>query len=313
MTDRPEVLVTAPLPAPSLEKLRASFLVHHAVGKSESAQAIEKYGANIRAVLASGSRGFTAAEIAKLPKLGVICALGAGYEGIDAAAAKARGIAVTHAVGTNNNTVADQAMGLLISVVRALSRSERMLRAGQWEEFSESRPCVYGKKIGILGLGAIGTMIAKRARGFDLEVRYHNRNKRSDVPYLYCATVEELAEQSDFLVVACVGGPSTRHLVNRKVLKALGPKGYVVNVARGTVIDTEALIAALAAGEIAGAALDVLENEPEVPEALKEFPNVVLTPHFGGRSHEAQALGIVQAIDNLTAFFAGKPVLTPVD
>jgi D-3-phosphoglycerate dehydrogenase len=313
MVDRPEVLVTAPLPAPSLEKLQANFTVHHAVGKSESAAVIEKHGANIRAVLASGSRGFTAAEIAKLPNLGIICALGAGYEGIDAAAAKARGIAVTHAVGTNNNTVADQAMGLLIAVVRALSRSERMLRAGQWEEFNESRPCVYGKNIGILGLGAIGTMIAKRALGFDLEVRYHNRNKRGDVPYIYCRSVKELAERSDFLVIACVGGPSTHHIVNREVLKALGPKGYVVNVARGTVIDTEALIGALAANEIAGAALDVLENEPQVPEALLNFPNVVLTPHFGGRSHEAQALGIVQAIDNLTAFFAGKALLTPID
>jgi D-3-phosphoglycerate dehydrogenase / 2-oxoglutarate reductase len=312
MTDRPQILVTAPLPAPSLEKLKAAFVVHHAVDKMESAKVIAQHGADIRAVLASGSRGFTAGEMDKLPALGLIAALGAGYDGIDVAAAKARDIAVTHAVGTNNNTVADQAMGLLISVVRALPRAERMLRAGQWEEFSESRPCVYGKKIGILGLGAIGAMIAKRAQGFDLEVRYHNRNKRSDVPYIYCASPVELARDSDFLVIACPGGVETRHLVNRKVLHALGPKGYVVNVARGSVIDTDSLIAALVCGEIAGAALDVIENEPEVPQALLDFPNVVMTPHFGGRSHEAQALGIVQAIDNLTAFFADKPLLTPV-
>lgn len=311
MTDRQEILVVTPLPAPSLEKLRASYIVHYAPKKQERAPAIKAHSANIRAVLASGSRGFTAEEIAGLPKLGVICALGAGYDQIDAAAAKARGIPVTHAVGTNNNTVADQAMGLLLSVVRALPRAERMLRTGKWEEFTESRPAVYGKKIGILGLGGIGMMIARRAVGFDLEVRYHNRNRRSDVPYFYCSSTVELARESDFLVIACPGGAETRHMVNREVLRALGPKGFVVNVARGTVIDTDALIAALVDGEIAGAALDVIENEPKVPEALLEFPNVVLTPHFGGRSPEAQAAGIAQAIENIDAYFAGKPLLTP--
>ena len=197
-------------------------------------------------------------------------------------------------------------------VVRALSRAERTLRAGRWEEFTEARPCVYGKRLGILGLGAIGEMVARRAAGFDLSVRYHNRRKRDELPYAYRPSPVDLASDSDFLIVACPGGAETRHLVDREVLRALGPRGYLVNVARGTVVDTDALIAALTAGEIAGAALDVIENEPQVPEALMEFPNVVLTPHFGGRSHEAQALGIAQAIENIEAFFAGKPLLTPI-
>lgn len=307
-----DVLVAIKLPPGSLEKLQAEFTVHFAPTPAERAKVYAEHGAKIGAVLSSGSRGFTADDIAALPNLGLICAHGAGFENIAADAAKAHGIVVTHSVGNNNATVADHAMGLLIAVVRAIPRAERTLREGRWETFTESRPAVHGKKLGILGLGAIGAAIARRAASFDMTIRYHNRTRRADVAYEYEDSPAALAAASDFLVIACPGGPATRHLVNREVLKALGPKGYVVNVGRGTVIDTEALIAALTAGEIAGAALDVLDGEPRVPEALLAFPNVVLTPHFGGRSPESAAAGIDQVIANMKAFFARLPVLTPI-
>ncbi|MDY7565576.1 2-hydroxyacid dehydrogenase [Pseudomonas sp. RTC3] len=278
---------------------------------AERAKAIETHGAQINAVLTRGPLGFYADEIAALPHLEIICVIGAGYEHVDLEATGARNITVTNGAGVNAPSVADHALALLLSLVRDIPRADASVRRGEWRKVM--RPSLAGKRLGILGLGAVGMAIAKRAAlGFDMSVSYHNRQPRSDVPYAYCASPVELASASDFFIVATPGGAETLQLVDKHVLDALGPHGFIVNIARASVISTADLIDALEHDRIAGAALDVFDNEPQVPDALKALSNVVLTPHVAGLSPEASQ-GTVQLVaDNLLAYFSGQPVLTPV-
>lgn len=278
---------------------------------ADKARAVHAHGADIRAVLTRGTTGFDAQDIAALPNLGIICALGAGYEGIDLSAARARGITVTNSPGVNAGAVADHALALLLAVVRGIPAADASVRRGEWQR--ALRPGISGKRLGILGLGAVGDAIAARAAGgFAMAVHYHARTPRPSSPYGYCPDAVALAHASDFLVVATPGGAGTRHLINADVLTALGPSGFLVNIARGSVVDTAALVDALQAGAIAGAALDVFENEPNVPDDLKRCPNLVLTPHIAGRSPDAVRATVQHVADNLAAYFAGRPVLTPV-
>ncbi|MNV48025.1 Glyoxylate/hydroxypyruvate reductase B [compost metagenome] len=251
-------------------------------------------------------------EISALPNLKIICVIGAGYEMVDLQTAADRGITVTNGAGVNASSVADHAMALLLSLVRDIPRCDAAVRRGEWPKIM--RPSLAGKRLGILGLGAVGMAIAKRAAaGFDMSVCYHNRQHRSDVPYDFCSTPTELARASDFLVIATPGGLGTKHLINRQVLDALGPKGFLVNIARASVVVTADLITALEQRRIAGAALDVFDDEPQVPDALKSLPNAVLTPHVAGLSPEATQ-GTVELVGrNLVAFFSGQPVLTPIE
>lgn len=291
----------------------AGFALHIAPTPEQRAATIAERGADIRAVITNGSTGCFADEIAAMPQLGLVCAVGAGYENIDLAAAAARGIAVTNGAGTNDASVADHAMALLMSVVRGIPQADLAVRDGRWNRARQPRPMLFGKKLGVLGLGNIGNQIAARAhRGFEMQVAYCNRKPRTDSPYLYCKTPAELAAWCDFMVVAAPGGAGTRHLVNADVLAALGPDGYLVNIARGSVVDTAALIDALRDRRIGGAALDVVEGEPEVPEGLLPLANVVLTPHISGRSPEAVFAVTSLVLKNLAAHLAGAPVLTPV-
>jgi len=202
-------------------------------------------------------------------------------------------------------------MALLLSLVRDIPRCDAAVRRGEWPKIM--RPSLAGKRLGILGLGAVGMAIAKRASaGFDMSIYYHNRQHRRDVPYTFCKTPTELARASDFLIVATPGGMGTRQLINRQVLDALGPNGFIVNIARASVIATADLISALEQRRIAGAALDVFDAEPKVPDALKTLNNVILTPHVAGLSPEATQ-GTVELVGkNLVAFFSGQPVLTPI-
>jgi lactate dehydrogenase-like 2-hydroxyacid dehydrogenase len=279
---------------------------------AERAEAIDRHAGQIDAVLTRGPLGLYADEIAALPNLKIICVIGAGYEHVDLQAAADRGITVTNGAGVNASSVADHAMALLLSLVRDVPRCDAAVRRGEWPKIM--RPSLAGKRLGILGLGAVGMAIAKRAgAGFDMSICYHNRQHRSDVSYTFCSTPTELARASDFLIVATPGGPGTRHLVNRQVLDALGPKGFIVNIARASVIATTDLIAALEQRRIAGAALDVFDHEPQVPDALKTLSNVILTPHVAGLSPEATQ-GTVELVGkNLVAFFSNQPVLTPID
>jgi lactate dehydrogenase-like 2-hydroxyacid dehydrogenase len=202
-------------------------------------------------------------------------------------------------------------MAMLLSLVRDSPRCDAAVRRGEWPKIM--RPSLAGKHLGVLGLGAVGMAIAKRAaHGFDMTISYHNRQHRSDVPYSFRSTPTELARESDFLVVATPGGLGTKHLINRQVLDALGPQGFIVNIARASVIVTADLISSLEQRRIAGAALDVFDAEPHVPDALKALTNVILTPHVAGLSPEATQ-GTVELVGkNLVAFFSGQQVLTPI-
>ncbi|MDD2030441.1 2-hydroxyacid dehydrogenase [Pseudomonas sp. Fig-3] len=290
---------------------RQGYHLELAPTPAERKTAIYEHGERFSAVLTRGPLGLTAEEIAALPNLKIICVIGAGYEQVDLQAAHQRGIVVTNGAGVNASSVADHAMALLLALVRDIPHCDAALRRGEWPR--SARPSLAGKRLGVLGLGAVGMAIAKRAAlGFDMSVSYHNRRVRNDVPYTFCATPTELARVSDFLIVATPGGLDTRQLINKQSLDALGPKGFLVNVARASVVATADLISALEQRRIAGAALDVFDHEPEVPQALKNLPNVVLTPHVAGLSPEATRAMVELVGQNLTAFFSGKPVLTPV-
>ncbi len=283
----------------------------HAKTPALRAEAIARQGGEIDVVLTRGPLGITAEEIAALPLLRLICVIGAGYEAVDLDAARARGIVVTNGAGANASAVADHAMALLFAVVRDICRADATTRQGQWNRVIS--PSLAGKRLGILGLGAVGMAIARRgALGFDMQVRYHSRSQR-DVPYPYCESVLELARESDFLIVATPGGADTRGLVGRDVLDALGPQGFLVNIARASVVSTAEMVAALREGRIAGAGLDVFDDEPSVPDELKQLENVVLTPHVAAQTPEAARDMVALVLKNLQAFFAGEPVLTPVN
>lgn len=275
------------------------------------AQAIEHNGPRIDAVLTRGPLGLTAQEIDALPNLQIICVIGAGYEQVDLQAAHARHITVTNGAGANADAVADHAMAMLLALLRNIPQADASTRRGQWQRVIS--PSVTGKRLGILGMGAVGRAIAKRAhQGFDMPVSYYNRTPRPALPYTGYDSVLALAGAVDILVVATPGGADTRHLVDAQVLHALGPQGYLVNIARASVVDTQALTQALQGGQLAGAALDVFDEEPDVPDTLKSLPNTVLTPHVAGQSPEAAEATVTLVLRNLNAFFAGKPVLTPV-
>jgi lactate dehydrogenase-like 2-hydroxyacid dehydrogenase len=286
-----------------------------AVGKEDDRGAIIRASADkIRAIVTSNVFGLTAEDIAALPQLELICTLGTGIDTIDMAAAKARGITVTNGAGANAETVADHAMALLLSVVRDVAHFDRELRAGEtMTAIRRIRPGLAGKRLGIIGMGRIGSGVADRAvKGFGMEAGYHNRKLVAGSAHRYFDSAETLASWADFLVVAALGGPESRHLVDAKVIKALGPNGFLVNVGRGSLVDTEALIVALRDGTIAGAGLDVVEGEPHLPDALRALDNVVVTPHMAGLSQESIDRMFRLAIANIRAYFAGEPLTSVV-
>jgi lactate dehydrogenase-like 2-hydroxyacid dehydrogenase len=306
------------VPAERLAALAAAgYDVREAARYASRAEAIRDAGAEVRAVLTNGRGGLSGAEMALLPHLEIVLTSGAGYEAVDLAAARSRGIAVANSPNANATAVADAAMMLLLAAARHLRQADEHVRAGRWQdEWRIDTPIVSGKRLGILGLGTIGGKIAHRAAcGFDMTIGYHNRRPVAGSPYRYFERVVALAAWSDFLVVSAPGGAGTRHLVDASVLAALGPKGYLVNTGRGTVVDTDALVDALRAGAIAGAGLDVLEGEPSIPPCLAQllqFGNVIVTPHCAGRAPESRATATALILENLNAHFAGKPLRSPV-
>jgi len=309
---KPDLIVLHVLSAEHLAQLGEHFDVHYAPTAQLRQQAIAAHGAQVRAVLTVGAVGLTAAEMDAMPQLSWVGSLGAGYEAIDVAHAKARGIAVSNGAGTNDSCVADHAFGLVIAAVRGIVKLDQLTRQGVWRNDIPLPSNVSGKRLGILGLGTIGEKIARRAQAFDMPVGYHNRQPKVGVTHTYFDSVQALAQWADVLVVATPGGASTRHLVNAQVLQALGPQGYVVNIARGSVVDTQALAAAMDAGELAGAGLDVYESEPLPPAALLGNDKVVLTPHVAGWSPEAVQASVDLFLDNAQRHFRGQPLVTPI-
>lgn len=265
--------------------------------------------AETRIIVCYGSTRITAEIMDRMPKLGLICIYASGYEGTDRAAARARGIAVCHSPGANAPMVADLAMGLILATVRRIAEADRVLRSDGWAAARKARvQGLAGRVLGIWGLGAIGLEIARRAEPFGLTVLYHNRTPRPDVPYRCVDTLEALAAESDLLMVAARAGPDNRHAVNARVLAALGPQGFVFNIARGSAIDETALIAALQSGGIAGAGLDVFEGEPNIAPALMACPNLVMTPHLGGNTLDSAAATDACVAENVRAFLSeGRP------
>jgi hydroxypyruvate reductase len=263
-------------------------------------------------IIASGESRVPASLIEQLPALKVISVMGVGYDGVDAHAAAARGVVVTHTPDVLNDDVADLAIGLLLAASRQIVAADRYVRAGQWPQgpMPLARK-LSGATLGIVGMGRIGQAIAQRAKAFHMDIAYTARSPRTSLPYPYHASVEALAAAVDHLIVITPGGTATRKLIDARVLKALG-HGLVVNVARGSVIDQTALIEALEQGVIAGAGLDVFEDEPNVPQRLRDLPQVVLTPHIGSATTQTRQAMADLAHDNLIAGVQGQPVLTPV-
>ena len=249
-----------------------------------------------------------------VPSLKIIGNYGVGYDGIDTERAARQGIWVTNTPGVLNDEVADLALGLMIAVVRQLPTADRYAREGRWATQGNFplTDHLHGKRLGMLGMGAIGLEIAKRAEAFKLEIAYFCRNPKQ-VKWRYEADLIELAQWSDLLCCIVPGGKATYHLVDEAVLEALGPNGYLVNVGRGSVVAEQELVTALATGRIAGAALDVYEQEPQIHPGLLEHPKVVLQPHTGsGTAYTRKQMGFL-VIDNILAVLAGEPPLTPVN
>ncbi|MGN4151895.1 2-hydroxyacid dehydrogenase [Burkholderia gladioli] len=309
---KPTLLVLIPLRDDARAAIAAQFDLIHAPDEASRAQAVAEHGAKVEAVLTNGSTGLTEDELARLPGLVFLNALGAGYENLPVAAARRRGIAIAHGVGANDDCVADHAFALLLATVRGVVRLDAACRAGVWRDALPMQPNFSGKRIGIVGLGRIGAKIARRAAAFDLEIGYHNRRPREGAEFRYFPAVVELARWADYLVVATPGGADTRHLIDAAALAALGARGFLVNVSRGSVVDTAALAAALRDGRIAGAGLDVYEGEPEPPAELVGLDSVVLTPHVAGTSPQARDRTIELFLENAARHFAGQPLLTPL-
>ncbi len=299
--------------SPLLEpQLRAAFTLHDRLHESDPA-AFAKIAPHIRAIAASGESKVPASLIAQLPKLEIISVFGVGYDGVDVAAAKAHGVMVTHTPNVLNDDVADLAIGLMLAAARQLPAADRYVKEGKWP--TGPMPLarkVSGARLGIVGMGRIGQAIAQRALAFNMSVTYTARSPKTDLPFKYVVSPTALAAVSDYLVVITPGGAGTRKLINADVLKALGTKGILVNVARGSVVDEVALIDALQNGVIGGAGLDVFESEPHVPEALRAFPHVVLAPHIGSATTQTRQAMADLAFNNMKSHFDGQSVHTPV-
>lgn len=309
----PCVLTTGPL-LPALQQvLEERYKVIELWRTQASRQLSAEDGARVEAVVTTGVHGASRALIAQLPALRAIVCFGVGVDAIDLAAAHERDVQVSNTPDVLNNCVADSAMALLLAVARQVVKADRFVRDQRWgsERFGLTT-ALGGKTCGIVGMGPIGRAIADRAIAFGMTVKYSTRTARSDLTYSYCESVAQLAAQSDFLLLALPGGAATSGLVGREVLDALGPKGILVNVARGTVLDQPALIEALLQGRIGGAGLDVFADEPHVPQSLRELDNVVLSPHIASGTVETRQAMADCVLANLDALFATGKVLHPV-
>lgn len=302
----------SPLLAPQLE---AVYTLHHRLHETDAA-AFASVAPQVRGIIASGDSKVGADLIARLPQLQIISVMGVGYDGIDVAAALAHGVVVTHTPEVLNEDVADLAIGLMLSAARQLPAADRYVREGRW--LQKPMPLarkMSGARLGLVGIGRIGQAIAARALAFGMSVAYTARSERAGIVHRFVPSAAALAAEVDFLVVITPGGAATRHLIDSKVLQALGQgcgNGILVNVARGSVVDEAALIDALEQGVIGGAALDVFDNEPQVPERLRALPQVVLTPHIGSATWATRQAMADLAVANLAAFFGGLPPPAPV-
>jgi hydroxypyruvate reductase len=309
---KPEILVQLPIFAPTLAALEQQYVVHKLWLASDRDAFLKDLAPRVRALVTTGLAGCDGATMQALPKLEIIASFGSPRFTLDVAAARARGIVCTRTPDAITESVADLALGLMLDVMRRIASGDRFIRAGGWEK-GLARPGneVRNKRCGIVGYGAIGQGVARRAAAFDMPVCYFGPNKKES-PHAYYSDLVAMAKAVDVLVVSCPLTPQTQDLVNAKVLDALGPEGFLVNVARGPVVNEQALIAALQEKRIAGAGLDVFWDEPRVPAALMAMDNVVLVPHIGTSTQEVRVERGRKVLENLQAHFAGQPVPYPI-
>lgn len=309
-----KILQACPLPPPLAAKLPSLCQTELLSDAPDQAAFLRERGGEFTVLITTGTQGADKALIDALPNLQAICSLGVGYDAIDLDAVRARGVMLSNTPDVLNDCVADLAIGLLIDVVRGISASDRHVRRGDWPRVGPTMPStrVSGKRLGMLGMGRVGQVIARRAIGFNMEIRYYTRTAKSELPWQHEPSLIDLAQWCDFLIVACPGSPETFHLVSAEVLKALGPNGYLVNIARGSVVDEQALVAALESGQLGGAGLDVFENEPEVPVPLLSNERVVVLPHVGSATRETRAAMCELVLKNVERIVTEGSLVTPV-
>nr|WP_041756496.1 2-hydroxyacid dehydrogenase [Bradyrhizobium sp. ORS 278] len=306
-----KVLIYSRLPKSMTQRFSDRFDLLDTGGKPAREVFSAEEVAQVRALITAGATPLAAEQMDRLPALGAIVCYGTGYDGVDLKAAAARNIAVGHSPGANAAAVADVAVMLMLASTRRLVVADAYVRDGGWAGAKPSPlmrppPSLAGCKVGVYGMGAIGRKIAARVAAFETEVGYFNRTRYDDLPYQYVSSLDALAEWCTVLMVAVRASAETTHVVNAHLLKKLGPDGHVINISRGSVIDQQALVAALKDGTIAGAGLDVFEKEPHAPDELTALPNVVVTPHIGGNTRESHVAMQACVVANLTAFFVGE-------
>jgi lactate dehydrogenase-like 2-hydroxyacid dehydrogenase len=313
------VLQLGKIPQPLAEALAAKYETLQLPDDAARPAFLAQHAPSVTAIVEAGTSRVDADLMKALPNLGAVVLAHDGYNNVDVDTAGRLGIGVSHAPDVFDDAVADTAVGLILATIRGLPAADRYVRTGRWPiEGScptEGLPLtdeVSGSRVGILGLGRIGSAIAARLVGFKCAIAYHNRRPVPDCPYRYVASAVELAESVDVLVVATPGGNGTEKLVSRAVLEALGPKGYLINIARGSVVDEQALVQLLVDGQLAGAGLDVLAHEPDVPPELCALDNVALSPHIGGATRQALAAVTALVLQNLDEYVSHGTLTTPV-
>lgn len=314
MTDKPDLLVTSPMMPLIIDGLAPAFTLHRLDLVADPDAMIDRVAPTCRFAVTGAHAHIDEAFMARLPKLEIVANMGVGYDTVDAAAAGRRGIIVTNTPDVLTEDVADLALGLLLATVRELPQSDRFLREGRWlaGQYPLTRATLRGRRMGIVGLGRIGKAIARRAEAFGVPIAYFGRRRQEDVSYTFFDDLEAMARAVDILMVVIPGGPSTKNLIDARILAALGADGILINVARGSVVDAPALIAALRDRTIYSAGLDVFADEPNVPQALIDMEHVVLLPHVGSATvHTRAGMGQL-VVDNILSWKAGKGPLTPV-
>jgi len=304
-----EIMQVSPLPPFMMKALQEAEYIVHDHTHIKDPDALSK----VTALIGMGAAKVDKKLLTMLPNVKLVAICGVGYDGVDVAACKEKGIVVTHTPGVLTDDVADLAMGLVLSIGRRIPQADKFVRNGDWvdDQFALVHK-VSGARIGIVGMGRIGRAIAKRAAAFDMRISYTCRDAKADVPHAFYKTATQLAAEVDYLVVAVPGGDETKNMIGASVLQALGSKGYLINVARGSVVDQPVLVQVLKDKAIAGAALDVFWDEPIIDPELRRLPNVVLTPHIASATVETRQAMAALTLQNLESFYQKKPVPTPV-
>lgn len=310
---KPEILQMAPMMASVEEALNEAYTVHRLWKASDKAAFLAEIGPQVRGVATEGHHGASADLLAQLPVLEIVSSFGVGYDAVDVEACKARNVRVTNTPDVLNDAVAELTLGMMLALCRRIPQADQHVRNGSWLERGYPLTAeLTGAHAGILGLGRIGKEIARRLQVFSMRVSYHGRRQQAYQPYTYYANLEAMAADVDWLIVIAPGSAETKGIVSRAVMTALGAKGSLVNVARGSLVDEPAMVELLASGALGGAALDVFAAEPKVPEALWSMDNVVLSPHQGSATHKTRfAMGDL-VVRNLAAHFRGDPLISAV-